>query len=225
MATKYLKSYCLVCNDEQDTYECQGCLTTFCFHHLTDHREMIKQEFVLIEDDFNSLRQKLHDQKENPTKYSLIKQINQWENDAIYKIKQTAQKCRDQINKYLIKIENQFDELTEQTKEIRKQNKINEMNSKQIKEKLNKLNQEFEKRKNISIEQKSSTIFIHQIFVRFEASEKRILFDILSNKIKYFVLFCFFSPFRSTMETTRSDNCWKQSTRNSAFFSFGHLYR
>jgi chromosome segregation ATPase len=171
MATKNIKSHCSICNDEQDTYECKGCLTIFCFNHLTHHREMINQEFIQIEHQLNSFRQKLDDQKENPNHYSLIRQINQWENESINRIKQTAQQCRDEINKYLIKIENKFNELTQKTKEIRKQNKINEINSKQIQEKLNKLNKEFEKPKNVSIEQKSST-FIHQIFVRINESEK-----------------------------------------------------
>jgi predicted nucleic acid-binding Zn-ribbon protein len=171
MATTNIKSHCSICNDEQDTYECKGCLTIFCFNHLTDHREMINQEFIQIEHHFNSFRQKLHDQKEDPNHYSLFKQINQWENESIYKIKQTAQQCRDEINEYLFKIENQFNQLTERTKEIRKQNKINEINSKQIKKKFNKLNKEFEKPKNVSIQQRSST-FIHQIFVRIEESEK-----------------------------------------------------
>jgi phosphomevalonate kinase len=171
MATRYVKSHCSLCNDEQDTYECKGCLTIFCFNHLTDHREMINQDFIQIEHHFNSFRQKLEDQKEDPMKYLLIKQINQWENESINKIQQTAEKCRDEINKYLFKIENEFNELSKKAKEIRKQNKINEINSKQIEEKLNKLNEEFEKPKNISIQQKSST-FIHQIFVRIEESEK-----------------------------------------------------
>jgi phosphomevalonate kinase len=132
---------------------------------------MINQEFTQIEHQLNSFRQKLDDQKENPNHYSLIRQINQWENESINKIKQTAQQCRDEINKYLIKIENKFNELTQKTKEIGKQNKINEINSKQIQEKFNKLNKEFEKPKNVSIEQKSST-FIHQIFVRIKESKK-----------------------------------------------------
>ncbi len=143
----------------------------FCFNYLTHHREMINQEFTQIEHQLNSFRQKLDDQKENPNHYSLIRQINQWENESINKIKQTAQQCRDEINKYLIKIENKFNELTQKTKEIGKQNKINEINSKQIQEKFNKLNKEFEKPKNVSIEQKSST-FIHQIFVRIKESKK-----------------------------------------------------
>jgi hypothetical protein len=43
MATINSTRYCSICNGEEDTYECKGCLTIYCFRHLTDHREIINQ--------------------------------------------------------------------------------------------------------------------------------------------------------------------------------------
>jgi hypothetical protein len=43
MATINSTRYGSICNGEEGTYECKGCLTIYCFCHLTDHREIINQ--------------------------------------------------------------------------------------------------------------------------------------------------------------------------------------
>jgi len=128
-----------------------------------DHREIINKQFNQIEDDYNSFRQTLYDQKNEPKIHLLVKEIEQWEEDSIMKIKQTAEECKQRLinytNKYFIDIETK---LTNQIKEIRQKNKFNEIYLDKIKENLNKLKEELDKSSNISIKQVSST-FINEI--------------------------------------------------------------
>jgi len=168
MAMANVKTHCSICNDEEDTYECKGCSQIFCYIHLSDHRENINKDFNQIEDDYNLFRQKLYDQKDDPEKYSLVKEIDQWKIDSINKIEQTAEECKQSLinytNKYLIEIENKLNKLTNEIKEIRKKNKFNEIYLNETKENLNKLKEELDKSSNILIQQESST-FINKIFV------------------------------------------------------------
>ncbi len=166
MAT--VKVQCSKCSEENDTYICRGCSKTFCFNHLTDHREIINKQFNKIEDDCNSFRQTVIDQKDNQKNRLLVEQIDKWEDDSIKKIKQTAEECRQILIKYtntfIIEIENKLNDLTEQFKQIRKKNKFNEIDLNHLKEKLAKLTVELDKPSNISIKQ-GSTSFINKISV------------------------------------------------------------
>ncbi len=52
MAIATIKAKCSQYEEENDKFICTGCLETFCFKHLTEHREEIKEEFNLIEQTF-----------------------------------------------------------------------------------------------------------------------------------------------------------------------------
>jgi hypothetical protein len=110
MSRANIKTQCSICNEEEDTYPCNGCSETYCFIHLVEHRENIKKQFDQIEDDYNSFRQTLYDQKDNPEKFLLIRQIDKWKNDSIKKIEQITDECKQRLfnytNKYFIDIEN-----------------------------------------------------------------------------------------------------------------------
>ena len=75
-----------------------------------------------------NIRQNLHDQRTDPTKHPLIKQINLWEEDSIQKIKQTAEQCRERLmnyfNIFFLGKEKQLNDLAEQIKEMRHENRI-----------------------------------------------------------------------------------------------------
>jgi outer membrane murein-binding lipoprotein Lpp len=168
MATTNTKTLCYSCHKDIRTFLCQGCEQNFCLDDLTNHLQELKKDLEKIENDHDQFRQLINAQKQNSNDDSFVKQIDQWENESIDKIKQTAKECRDEINKYLIKIENKFDDLAKELEEIRQNNQFDKIHLDQMK---TKLNEEFEKVKNISIQQKSS-IFIHQIFVRIKEGEK-----------------------------------------------------
>src|ERR1700733_5904590 len=112
MATSTVKTQCYMCNEENDIYECKGCSETFCFNHLTYHREIINEEFNKIEDNCNSFRQRIIDEKNDPKNHPLVKKIDKWEMDSIEKIKQTANQCREKLinykNEFINEIENKL---------------------------------------------------------------------------------------------------------------------
>ena len=102
MATSSIHTKCSIpyCDEETNTYSCRGCSKEFCFDHLAEHRQFLKEQLHLIQDDFNQFRQNLIDMKNNSQKHPLIKQIDQWENESIRKIKQKANQCRQLLNDY-----------------------------------------------------------------------------------------------------------------------------
>jgi hypothetical protein len=207
MATTNARAHCSICNDEEDTYECKGCLTIYCFHHLTDHREIINQQLNKIEDNRNLFRQIINDQKNDPEQRSLIKQINQWKEDSIKKIKQIAERYKRRLIHYtdifIIEIENRLDKITDEIKEIRQKNKFNEIKLQQLKENLNKLKEELDKPSDVSIEQEPS-LFINKIsvIIPLDKSKKIIFFS----SFKQFLLL----TFRYQMETKWNHYCWRK---------------
>ncbi len=86
MTTATGKSRCITCGKEKSAVRCEGCLQTFCFSHLNDHRQELSVQFDDIEVNRDLLRQILIEQTTNPNNHSLIKQIDQWEEDSIRKI-------------------------------------------------------------------------------------------------------------------------------------------
>ncbi|CAM4755271.1 unnamed protein product [Rotaria magnacalcarata] len=74
-------------------------------------------------------------------------QINEWEEDSLQKIKQTAQECRQVLIEYennqLIAVETQLAQLTEQLKAMRKENEFNEIDLDRLKAKFTVLTQQF----------------------------------------------------------------------------------
>ena len=84
------RTICFTCNKEKITYSCQGCSQRYCVSDLLNHRKYLSQQLDFIENEHDQLRQNLYDQKVDPTKNPLIKQIDEWEINSINKIKQMA---------------------------------------------------------------------------------------------------------------------------------------
>jgi len=168
MATATGKTHCVTCGKEIVVYECKGCSQSFCLKHLNDRHQLFIQQLSDIEDKRNIFRQTLTEQTKNPQKYSLIQQINQWENDSINKIKQTAEETRQLIlkhtGKYLNRIEIRLTKLTEELKQIRDVD-FNEVHLNQLKQKLKQLEEELNNPSNISIQQENSLLLINKISV------------------------------------------------------------
>lgn len=77
MATGTNKGRCVTCGKDKRAVRCEGCLQLFCYSHLTDHRQELSHQLDEIELNRALLQQTLNEQINNPTKHSLIKQINQ----------------------------------------------------------------------------------------------------------------------------------------------------
>jgi len=168
MATATTETQCSICGKETITFNCKGCSQQFCQNDLTKYLEKFTEDLNKIENDYDQFRQIFNEKKDDQEKYSLINEINKWEEDSINKIKQTAEECKNILNNYtnkiFIKIENKLNDIDKKVKEIRQGNEFNEIDLNEFKEKLNKLKEELDKPSNVSIEQQSSS-FINKIFV------------------------------------------------------------
>jgi outer membrane murein-binding lipoprotein Lpp len=170
MATSNVKIQCFSCCKETRTFICAGCSQHFCLNDLTIHLQKLREDLDKIENEHDQFRQKFNDQKEDPKQCPLIKEVDQWEEDSINKIKQTAEQCRKRLinykNIFIIEIEKKLNDLAKEIIQIRQENQFNEIDLDQFKEKLNKLKEELDKPSNVSIEQQPSS-FINKIFLPF----------------------------------------------------------
>lgn len=127
----------------------------------------LKKGLNLIETDHDQFRQKLNDQKKDSKKRTLIQQVDQWEEESINKIKQTAQHCRQRLinytNKFLNATEIKLNDIAKQIKQINQENLFNEIDLEELREKLKVLKEELDQPPNVSIQQQSST-YINKIY-------------------------------------------------------------
>ena len=183
MATTTIKNRCVICGKEKASLKCEGCSQTFCNKHFNDHRQELSKQLDEIEITRDILRQTLNEQTVDPQKHPLIQQINQWEQDSIRKIQQTAEEVKQLIIKHTIghttKIEIKLTKLTDQLRENREENDFVESDLNQWKEELKRLEKEFVKPSNISIQQ-DSTPFVTKIFVQISGKDFIFILTIMS---------------------------------------------
>jgi len=90
MATATGKTKCIKCGKDKATSKCSGCAQEFCYNHLGEHRQELNKQLDDIEGNRDVFRETLNQHTNQSEKYPLIQEINQWEQDSIQKIKQTA---------------------------------------------------------------------------------------------------------------------------------------
>lgn len=180
---------CFICNKQKLTYPCQGCSNIFCFDHLTQHRTDPNQQLDQIQNDHDQFRQKINDQKVNPTEHGLVRQINRWEKESINKIKQMAKECKQEwinySNQFFLHLENKLNNFTEQIKAIQRENEVNEIDLNHLRQKFEKLQKELDQPREIFIRQQP-TPFINRISLPFSSIEKG------HSKSDYFTLSFYF---------------------------------
>ena len=170
MATSFIPTKCSICNEETNTYPCRGCSQEFCFDHLAQHRQSLKEQLSLIHDDFNQFRQNIIDVKNNSEEHPLIKQIDEWEYESIQRIRQKANECRQLLIEYPNQstgdIERKLNEMNQQFDSNQKQNKdLNEIGLNILRKKLEELKKQLIQPKNVSIKRKRNS-FIGEISIR-----------------------------------------------------------
>jgi hypothetical protein len=162
MAASTSRAQCVKCGKERATLKCSGCSQDFCYTHLSDHRQELSLQLDDIEVHRDVFRQTLNEQTTNPKNHPLMKQIDQWEEDSIRKIQQTAKECRQQIlhnsTEHINNTEINLVKLTDQLRQARQENDFNEIDLHEFRQKLTQLVEELDKPKNISIQQNSSSL-------------------------------------------------------------------
>ncbi|CAF3956265.1 unnamed protein product, partial [Rotaria sordida] len=169
MATGTSKVRCSGCDKEKRrVVKCDGCSRLFCDHCLPRHHQELSEELDEIETSRNLFRQALNEQIQDSKNHLLIKQIDQWEEDSIRKIKQTAHECRHLVHQHtaehIAQIEVNLTKLTDKLKETRQENDFNEIDLNELKNALTKLTKELDEPPNVSIKQED-TALIKQISV------------------------------------------------------------
>ena len=166
MARASNKTACVKCEKDRVAYECKGCSQNFCFNHLAEHRQELAKLFDDLENERNLFRYTLSEQTIHSMKHILFEQINQWESNAIDKIKQAANETRElfikHMNEHIEKMEIKFKKLTEEIKQFRQYNDFNEINLDELKVKLKELEKQLNQPSNITIQEDSSS-FINKI--------------------------------------------------------------
>ncbi|CAF1423880.1 unnamed protein product [Adineta steineri] len=156
-AAATVKARCVTCGKDRNTVRCDGCSQPFCYNHLGDHRQELSKQLDEIEVNRDLFRQTLTEQSAKPANLTLIKQINQWEQDSIAKIRQTANEARQTIlqhnMKYLTETEIKLNTLTKQLREIRVENDFVEADLQRWKTQLTQMNNELDKPSDITIQQ------------------------------------------------------------------------
>ncbi|CAF1406982.1 unnamed protein product [Adineta steineri] len=158
------KENCVKCEKERATSRCTGCLQYFCYSHFKDHHQELNKQLDEIEVSRDIFKQIL-DLQINRTNHGLIlKQIDEWEENSIKIIQQTANECREIVFQYanrdIHQIEVNLIKLTDQLTEMRREDDFNEIDIKELVESLSHLKDQLKETKeepnppsNLSIQQ------------------------------------------------------------------------
>ncbi|CAF1423871.1 unnamed protein product [Adineta steineri] len=158
-ATAAGKARCVTCGKEKSTVRCDGCSQPFCMNHFGHHRQELDKQLGEIEVSRDLFRQTLTEQSAKPENQTLIIQINQWEQDSIAKVRQTANEARQTIlqhtTKYLTEIEIKLNTLTKELRESREENDFIEADLQRWKTQLTEMTNELDKPSTITIQHSS----------------------------------------------------------------------
>ena len=142
-STEPTKTLCFLCKKAKGIYKCEGCSQVFCPNHSVDHRNELNKQLEEITVTHDVVHQTLNQQIEDPQKNLLLKQIDQWEQSAIEKIRQTAEKMRNELFEGITQLTAQMKQnlqiLSNQLKHGHQENDFSEIDLLQWKQKLEEL--------------------------------------------------------------------------------------
>lgn len=159
---------CFACNKEKFVYECEGCSKQFCVKDMNEHLQTLSTQLGELEKERDQFQKILTQQQNDPKTLPLMQEIDEWENDSIMKVKQTAEECRRSLikhkNDHFIEIEKKLFHIKEQLKNMRRVDEFKEINLEELKTQLTQLMQELEKPHYTKI-QEDPTSFISKISI------------------------------------------------------------
>ncbi|CAF0748686.1 unnamed protein product [Adineta steineri] len=195
MASKSERTRCITCDKEKRAVRCEGCYQLFCYEHFTDHRQALSRQLDQIEASRDLFRQKFNEQASHPQTSSsshsqvhlLMRQVDQWEEESIKTIQQTASECRQLLiqntSRSAPQTETNLAKLTEEIRQTRKENDFNEIDLKKFDEQLKQLSIDIDKSSHMAVQQ-SSTSLIKKLSVVISA--RKLLSTInISNSTKW----------------------------------------
>ncbi|CAF1222741.1 unnamed protein product [Didymodactylos carnosus] len=87
---------CTTCGKATGAFKCHGCSQDFCSLHVAEHRQTLGKQMAKISSDYDHLQQSLNEYTKSRC-HPLIQQIDQWEQNSIKKIQQSADDARQQV--------------------------------------------------------------------------------------------------------------------------------
>jgi hypothetical protein len=142
---------CTLCNERNGNTRCEGCNTLFCLSCMTKHHDELVQQFQLLMDVRNEVRQTLHvteSTSSNGKEIHCLTEIDKWEREIIQRIQQIAAKARTNINEIMMKhmneISHRFEQLSLNMQQRQKEGDYLENDIEKIKNELDGLKNDIE---------------------------------------------------------------------------------
>ena len=155
MATVTNRTMCAICDEERAIMKCEGCLQTFCYNHIMDHRQELSKQLDEIEVIRDTIQQSIIEQTTELGKRAFTQQIDEWERESINKIRQTAEEVRQLLLKHTAehatRKEVELNRLTNLLQASRQKNDFVETELIQWKVELTRIQEELETLHNIKI--------------------------------------------------------------------------
>ncbi|CAF1250979.1 unnamed protein product [Rotaria magnacalcarata] len=165
MASARNKKPCVKCPKNAGIATCGGCQAWFCTKHFIEHRQGLGEAMERIGQQHDDLHKDLD---ENNIGYSLLSQINAWEQTSLSRIQEVAEKARTDLAKYIDEAKTQLTQSLNKIKNelasSRASDDFTEIELKQWNAQLEKLGRMLEKPPSIDIvEDDQSQSFIRII--------------------------------------------------------------
>jgi hypothetical protein len=174
-STEETKVLCVVCNKAKGIYKCEGCSRIFCPKHSIDHRNELNVQLEEVAVTHDLVQQTLTQQEEDPQKQPLIQKINQWEYQSIEKIRQTAEKARNEILKgptqHTGQVKQKLQILSKELRQGREDNDFSEIDLRQWTQKLEELRKELVNPATISIQEDYTSLVTNIRIARQDTTE------------------------------------------------------
>ena len=163
--------HCAICGKATGTFMCRGCSKDFCLRHTNEHRQdlnkQMDEDIIPLHD---QLRQNINEQTNKFDHDPLMKQIDEWEQTSIEKIRQTANDARQQLlnisNKHIDHMKETLEHLTQQLKKARDDDCFFESQLKEWKNKLDALKKDLVTPQIINIQYDDSSVsFVSKILI------------------------------------------------------------
>ena len=157
MATATPANPCFTCGKLTGRVKCEGCSKIFCLNDFEGHQQELSKQLEEVEVIRDLFRQSLTEKITDSRKHPLIEQIDEWENESIDKVRQTAEEVRQILTKHTAelntKLEDRLSKLTNQLRQSREAKDFFETELNQWKEELKQMKNELVKPSSVTIRQ------------------------------------------------------------------------
>ncbi len=134
---------CTLCNERNGNTRCEGCYTLFCLPCMNKHHDELVQQFQLLMDIRNEVRQSFGSTSSNEQQVFCTIEIDKWEQEMIERIQQIATKSRMNVNEIILKhmneVSHRFEELSINIQQQEKEGSYLENDIERVKNQLDQL--------------------------------------------------------------------------------------